>query len=184
MADIKLDGLTVVSTAGSPTAVTLNNNVSFNNKLAQIAKNATDTPITGGSFINSTSYAWGNSSIEVSITPNKAGNLLILNSYFTGYNDSNDMSSLHTFLISSNNGASFINVATDSNGLGLTNDYVTRHYHYSGTDFGTGASNMLGYYTTQTTDPLKIRSSARVANGQFKYFNPHVIICYEYEVVS
>ena len=184
MSSIKLDGLTVASSSGSPTAVTLNNNVSFNNRLIKIAKNASDASIQTG-FVNSTSFAWGNSSIEVSITPNKAGNLLMLNAYFTGYNDSNDMQSYHSFLISSDNGTNFINVATDSNGMGLTSsDYVTNHYHYTGTDYGAGASNMIGYYNPQNTNPLKIRSSCRVANGQFKYQNPHVIICYEYEVVS
>ena len=183
---LQVGGNTVITHTGDAGAGTntLSSSVAFNNRLIQIAKNATDAGIQTG-FITSTSYTWGNSSIEVSITPNKAGNLLMLNAYATGYNDSNDMRSFHTFLISPDNGTTLINVATDSNGMGLTStDYVTNFYHYSGTDFGTGASNMLGYYTTQNTNPLKIRSSTRVANGQFKFFGPHVIICYEYEVVS
>tara|TARA_B100000424_G_scaffold187990_1_gene146139 strand:- start:455 stop:1018 length:564 start_codon:yes stop_codon:yes gene_type:complete len=181
-------GSTTVITENAGTA-TINAgvqaNYSFNNKLMQIAKNATDTSLQTSS-ITSTSFTWANSGIEVSITPNKAGNLLIIHGNNSGYNDSNDMRSVSTFLISSDNGSSFINIATDANGHNFSGsiDYLTNFYHYSGTDFGVGGGQQTGYYTVQNTNPLKIRQSHRVTNGTWKYYAPHIIICYEYEVIS
>ena len=181
-------GSTTVITENAGTA-TINAgvqaNYSFNNKLLQIAKNATDTSLQT-SAISSTNFSWANSGIEVSITPNKAGNLLIIHGNNSGYNDSNDMRSVSTFLISSDNGSSFINIATDANGFNFSGsvDYLTNFYHYSGTDYGVGGDTQIGYYTVPNTNPLKIRQSHRVMNGSWRYYPPHIIFCYEYEVIS
>ena len=184
---LQVGGNTVITHTGDAGAGTntMSSNVSFHNKLVNIVKNSSSTSLQTNA-ITSTSFTWANSGIELSITPNKAGNLLVLFGNNSGYNDSNDMRSVSTFLISSDNGSSFINIATDANGHNFGNsiDYLTNFYHYTGTDFGVGGGQQSGYYTVQNTNPIKIRQSHRVMNGTWKYYAPHIIFCYEYEVVS
>lgn len=187
---LQVGGNTVITHTGDAGAGTntLSSSVSFNNKLVQIGKKATGTSIIT-SAINSSTFAWGNSGIELDFTPTKAGNLLVLHANNSGYIDQNDGRLYSTFLISPDNGTTVINVASDANGMNMKDssnnafDHLTQFYHYDGTDFGVGGGETKGYYTVQNTNSIKIRHSHR-SDKDFKYYAPHVIFCYEYEVVS
>jgi len=158
------------------------NDVSFHNKLVKIDKVATGTPL-NNNFMNSNSFSWGNSAVELDYTPIKSGNLLIIHGYNSGYIDFNDGRLYSTFLMSQDNGTTFINVASDVNGMNMSVDHLTHFYHYDGTDFGVGGGGTLGYYTLQNTNPIKIRLSHR-ADKQWRYYPPCIILSYEYEVIS
>ena len=187
---LQVGGNTVITHTGDAGAGTntLSSSVSFNNRLVQIGKRATGTNITN-SAINSSTFTWGNSAIELDFTPTKAGNLLVLHANNSGYLDFNDGRLYSTFLISPDNGTTIINVASDANGMNMKDssnnafDHLAHFYHYDGTDFGVGGGETKGYYTVQNTNAIKIRHSHR-SNVDFRYYPPHVIFCYEYEVVS
>ena len=186
---LKVGGVSLATHSSSTGLVSLESGVSFHNKLVKIEKNAIGTPLNNTFIAASSNFAWSASAIELDYTPMKSGNLLIIHGFNSGYIDLNDGRLRSTFLISQDNGASFINVASDINGMNMKDssnnafDHLTHFYHYNTTDFGVGGGSTKGYYTVQNTNPMKIRLSHR-CDKQFRYYAPCVMFVYEHEVVS
>ena len=180
-ATITLGGKTILSHNKNTDIVSLNN-VSHTNRLVQILKNS-DFPSINNDFVNSTAFAWNNAGTEIQFTPSKVGNLLLIQAHVNGYNDNNDIVTYGTFFISNDaNGSGMINIQTDSNGHGATQDYISYNYVYSGTDWSFGGNSMIAYYTVQNTNLTYVRNLYKVNTGRMKLSGGSIMIIHEYEV--
>lgn len=178
---ITLGGKTILSHDNNTDVVSLNN-VSHTNRLVQILKNSSFPAINSG-FISSTTFAWGNAGTEIQFTPSKIGNLLLLQAHVSGYNDDNDIVTYGTFFISNDaNGSGMINIQTDSNGHGATQEHISYNYVYSGTDWSFGGNSMIAYYTVQNTNLTYVRNLYKVSSGRMKINSGSIMIIHEYEV--
>ena len=133
-------------------------------------------------FISSTTFAWGNAGTEIQFTPSKIGNLLLLQAHVSGYNDDNDIVTYGTFFISNDaNGSGMINIQTDSNGHGATQEHISYNYIYSGTDWSFGGNSMIAYYTVQNTNLTYVRNLYKVNAGQMKINGGSIMITFSRE---
>jgi hypothetical protein len=173
----------VLATHNSETDEISLNDVSHNNRLVQILKNS-NFPSINNDFVSATTFAWGNAGTEIQFTPSKIGNLLLLQAHTNGYNDYNDTVVYGTFFISNDaNGSGMINIQTDSNGHGATQDFISYNYFYSGTDWSFGGNSMIAYYTVQNTNLTYVRNLYRVTTGgRMKLNTGSIMIIHEYEV--